>query len=129
MNPVERENLEVGQLYYIESLTHDDDDNENLIRNPNFEKMAGTFKGTNLVNTWVVPWYQVIFDWFPVSKLKDIKNINNLGNIIENTVRLNMLWRFYKVEKYKIQTDMECRAVNLVLQKIIVKDQWFHYYW
>jgi hypothetical protein len=126
MNPIDRENLEIGKIYYIECITYDD--HNNVVPNNIAVKMAGIFKGFNLIDVWYTPpWKEAIFDWFNVAKLKYIKNINDVYNIKTFTVNLNYRWRFFEVKKYKMQSDMESRAVNLYLQSII-NDKWFHYY-
>lgn len=126
MNPIDRENLEIGKIYYIECITYDH--NNNVVPNNIAVKMAGIFKGFNLIDVWYTPpWKEAIFDWFNVSKLKYIKNVNDVYNIKTFTVNLNYQWRFFEVKKYKMQSDMESRAVNLYLQSII-NDKWFHYY-
>ena len=126
MNPIDRENLEIGKIYYIECITYDH--HNNVVPNNIAVKMAGIFKGFNLIDLWYSqPWKETIFDWFNVAKLKYIKNINDVYNIKTFTVNLNYRWRFFEVKKYKMQSDMESRAVNLYLQSII-NDKWFHYY-
>ena len=109
MNPVLRENLEMGKLYYIEYLDQD-----------NKMKMIGIFRGLILVHGPTGPWKQAEFDWYPVSQM-------HVKDPQLYTVRLNFYWRFYKVDKFKIQCDMESRAINLYLQQHVVFDPWFNY--
>ena len=127
MNPVNRENLEIGKIYYIESLTTDC--HNNIIINKNAIKMAGIFKGLKLCNNWhsIPPWNEAIFDWFSAKFINSYKNIDELYKLNNFTVSLNYQWRFYEVKKYRIQSDMEERVVNLYLKRI-TKDKWFHYY-
>jgi hypothetical protein len=71
MNPIDREKLEIGKIYYIECITRDE--NNNIIPNKIAVKMAGIFKGFNLIYLWYSqPWKETIFDWFNVAKLKYI---------------------------------------------------------
>lgn len=109
MNPVVRENLEMGKHYYIENL-----DQGHKI------KMVGIFKALFVVHGSTGPWNEAEFDWYPVSQMQ-------FKEPQLYTVRLNFCWRFYKVEKFKIQSDMESRAVNLFLQQHVILDPWFIY--
>jgi len=118
MQQVIREKLIPGKLYYIENLTHDV--SYNLIKNTNLSIMVGIFKKLDLVSSDIVmPWNAAIFDWFDISQMKYIKEESEANKHTIREVELGYMWRFYEVKKFKIQQDMETRAVNLCLQKII----------
>ena len=118
MQPIDRENLEIGKLYYIENLTHDE--NDNIIPNPNISIMVGIFKGLKSIHPIIVnSWNAAVFDWLEISDMKHIRNESDSTAYIIQEVELNYLWRFYEVKKFKIQNDMEQRALNLCLRKII----------
>jgi hypothetical protein len=119
MQPVLREDLKIDKLYYIEALT---EDALNVrIPNKNIPIMVGVFKrlipmNVQLTEFW---WNAAEFDWFEISTFKNIKNESDANKHIIRDVQLNYMWNFYEVKKFKIQSDMEERAVNLYLQKII----------
>jgi hypothetical protein len=121
MHPVIRENLKIGSLYYIESL--EEDGSGNLVPNKKLSIMVGIFKRLKPVfgADW---WNAAVFDWFDISKMKHVNNKSDACKYIIREVELNYVWNFYEVKKIKIQCDMEERAVNLYLQKII-GDQYF----
>jgi hypothetical protein len=125
MQPVSREDLVINKMYYIETLT--EDENKNYVTNKKFSLMVGIFKGPKKIIPYVVdPWNAMVFDWFDISKMKEIKNETDSYKHIIREVELNYLWRFYEVKKFKIQNDMEMRAVNLCLKNII-GDPYFMY--
>lgn len=125
MQSIDREDLIPGKLYYIECLT--DADDHYLIPNINIPIMVGFFKGFKPVYPWgLLKWNSAVFDWFEISKMKNIKDERDAHKHIVREVELNFLWRFYEVKKFKIQRDMEERAVNLFLQRII-GDPYFYY--
>ena len=125
MQQVIHDNLIPGKLYYIENLTEDFQGNQ--IANKNVSIMVGIFKKLTLIYPGVVePWNAATFDWFDVSQMKYIKNELDANKYIIREVDLNNMWRFYEVKKFKIQNDMESRAINLCLQKI-TGDQYFSY--
>jgi hypothetical protein len=89
--------------------------------------MVGIFKSLKTISPgFVVPWNAAVFDWFDISQMKHIKDESYVRKYIIREVKLNYLWRFYEVKKFKIQRDMEERSVNLYLQKII-GDPYFQY--
>jgi hypothetical protein len=115
MEPVSREDLQSGKEYYIECLTYGADE-VTMIPNPNryrliatFEKLAATPES----------------DDFKFAFFKYFREVNRADAFIGRDVNLNLLWRFYEVKKYKIQRDMENRALNMVLRRI-VGDEYFH---
>jgi len=120
MLEIPRENLQHGKLYYItEYILDNNDPNRKLI------KMAGIFKGLKLIDPIIVqPWNAAVFDWFEVSKIKEINNECDAYKHIIFEVELNYIWKFYEVKKIKIQNDMEARAVDMFL-KNITGDQYF----
>jgi hypothetical protein len=118
MLQVAREDLIPGKLYYIECLTEADD--HYLIPNITLPIMVGFFKGFKPVYPLEgATWNSVVFDWFEISKMKYIKDERDAHKHIILQVELNFLWRFYEVKKFKIQCDMEERALNLFLKNII----------
>jgi hypothetical protein len=119
MQRVLRENLELGKLYYIEDLT--EDDNKNLVPVIRVPKMAGIFKGLIPVNVELtdISWNAASFDWFEVSNMINMTDENDAHKYVIYHVQLNYLWNFYEVKKFKIQRDMENRAINLSLRNII----------
>jgi len=115
MLEVLREELQHGKLYYItEFIVDNNDSNRKMI------KMVGIFKGLKLIDPGVVePWNAAVFDWFEVSKMKEINNECEAHKHILYEVQLNSVWKFYEVKKIKIQNDMETRAVEMFLKNII----------
>jgi hypothetical protein len=117
MQEVPRENVTPGKLYYIECLT--EDLNNNKIKNQTLSNMVGIFKSIKIIYPEIIaPWNAAVFDWFEISQMKHIKDESDVSKHIIREVELNYLWRFYEVKKFKIQRDMEQRALNLCLQKI-----------
>jgi len=113
MLEVLREKLERGKLYYITEFIVDDDSNRKLI------KMVGIFKGLKLIDpVYQEPWNAALFDWFEVSKMKEINNECEARKHILYEVELNYIWKFYEVKKIKIQNDMEARATDMFLKNI-----------
>ena len=119
MQRVLRENLEIGKLYYIEDLM--EDDNKNLVPARRLPKMAGIFKGLIPINMELtdISWNAASFDWFEVSNMKNMTHENDSHKHIIYHVQLNSSWNFYEVKKFKIQSDMENRAIILYLRNII----------
>jgi len=112
MNEVKREDLKVGKLYYIETLTYDE--NGVIIANAGVSKHVGIFieleymgHSTNM--------YNAVFERFRLFKFNTMTDIENVTKF---RVSLNRMFRFYEVKKYQTQFDMESRAVNLMLQNI-----------
>jgi hypothetical protein len=120
MLEIPRENLQHGKLYYItEYILNNNDSNRKLT------KMVGIFKGLKLIDSDIFhPWNAVVFDWFEVSKMKEINNECHAYKHIILEVELNYIWKFYEVQKFKIQNDMESRAIDLFLKKI-TRDPYF----
>jgi hypothetical protein len=118
MKLIQREELQIGKLYFIECLSHDE--NYNIVRNNYIPISVGIFQKLNLIeNSFVDLWYEAVFSWFPAKKIRDITNLSDINYIKGFTVHLNKLWNFYEVEKFKIQSDMETRTVNIMLRNII----------
>jgi hypothetical protein len=123
MQIIDRENLEIGKLYYIKCMT--EDNNHNIIPNKDVPIMIGIFKKLLPIYPFgIQPWNAAVFSWFDITKMKYITCENDANKYIIRDVELNSLWRFYEVKKFRIQKNMEYRAVNLLLQKII-GDQYF----
>ena len=120
MLEIPRENLQHGELYYItEYILDNNDSNRKLI------KMVGIFKGLKLIDPIIVQsWNAAVFDWFEVSKIKEINNECDAYKHIIFEVELNYIWKFYEVQKFKIQNNMEARATDMFL-KNITGDQYF----
>jgi hypothetical protein len=117
MLEIPREKLERGKLYYITDFSVN---NENIDSNRKPVKMVGLFKHLKLIDPVIVqPWNAAVFDWFEVSKMKKIKNEFDAYKHIILEVELNYIWKFYEVQKFKIQNDMEARAVDIFLKNII----------
>jgi len=117
MEETTRENLEIGKTYYIENLIHDY--NNKIIRNYSYPKTIGTFvKSEESEHS----------NGFKFVFFKNFKVIHNRDFSVYDgyDVHLNLFWKFYEVKKYKIQTNMEIRACNMILQKII-GDEYFQY--
>jgi hypothetical protein len=120
-----RENMIIGKLYYIESLT--EDNSGNRISNKNLPIMVGVFKGLKTMVPYVIEqWNAAVFDWFEISNVREMKNESDAFKHIIREVELNYMWKFYEVKKFRIQNDMEYRAVNLYLRRII-GDPYFTY--
>jgi hypothetical protein len=120
-----RENMIIGKLYYIESLT--EDNSGNRISNKNLPIMVGVFKGLKTMVPYVIEqWNAAVFDWFEISNVREMKNESDAFKHIIREVELNYMWKFYEVKKFRIQSDMEYRAVNLYLRRII-GDPYFTY--
>jgi hypothetical protein len=117
MQEVLRENLKIGELYYIESLT--EDLNGNIVVNHHVSKLQGIFTGfTENVSLNNYSCSDALFSEF--------RGVNE--SIFEGyDVHLNYWWKFYEFKKFKIQQDMEMRACNKILQNII-GDTYFKYY-
>lgn len=122
MKEVLRENLELGKIYYIQCLTLDND--KNLVPNEYIKIRFGIFEKFEDVTISRIGFQHAFFKWFPLSKIKNIDDVSKIYNLSGRTVHLNLLWRFYEVQKFKIQSDMEMRAVNAML-KNVVRDEYF----
>ena len=117
MQEVLRENLKIGELYYIECLT--EDENNNVIVNHGSPKLWGRFTG--LKENEVYNNYNCKDALF-----SDFRGVNE-NIFVGYDVQLNIWWKFYEVKKFKIQQNMEMRACNKILQNI-VGDENFKYY-
>ena len=117
MLEVPREKLEPGKLYYITDFSVN---NGNIDSNRKPVKMVGLFKRLKMIDSYVLhPWNAAVFDWFEVSKMKEINNECDARKHIILEVELNCIRKFYEVQKFKIQNDMEARAVDIFLKNII----------
>jgi hypothetical protein len=112
MQEVDRENLEAGKEYYIICLT--EDDNKNLVPNKAIPKLIATFEKLEATEN---------SNGFKFTFFNFFREINKLKNIGYD-VQLNLLWKFYEVKKNTIQQQMENRALNLIIQKIL-GDEYF----
>lgn len=125
MELVAREDLQIGKLYYIQGVASDDLGNR--IPYTTFPIMVGIFKGLKTIYPFVVEsWHAAKFDWFEAPKLKNIKDEREVNSHVIREVELNYMWNFYEVKRFKIQNDMEARAVNSYLREII-GDPYFTY--
>lgn len=129
MEEVDRENLIVGKLYYIQCLTTDinGSGNGDLIPNKKVSLNAGVFIKLESVLFGDSQWNSAIFDWFCAKKIINIRNLDEIKEFDKFQVQLNYMWRFYEVKKFKIQSDMEERAVNSIL-KNITGDEFIRWY-
>lgn len=114
MQEIKKENLIPGKEYYLEAFTTDD--NDNFVRHSPRYKMIAKFDKIHAPNS--ITGY--MFSYFTNFREITYKNYKNYGY----DVRLNNFWRFYEIIEDKVQTNMERRAYNMVLQKVI-KDEYF----
>ena len=112
MQEINRENLKVGKEYYIECLT--EDDNKNLVPNKKIRKSIGIFEKLDATE------HSGDFNFAFFNFFRKFDEPKNFGY----DVNLNLLWKFYEVKKNKIQDQMEIRACNLIIQKIL-GDEYF----
>jgi len=112
MEEINRENLEVGKEYYIVCLT--EDDNKNLVPNKAIPKLIATFEKLKELES---------SNGFKFTFFNFFREINKPKNIGYD-VQLNLLWKFYEVKKNRIRQQMEDRACNLIIQKIL-GDEYF----
>jgi len=110
------ENLEVRKKYYIECLTYDENNNITIYI-PSY-RSTGIYMKYRLTES---PFnHRIVY-------FKNFRRINCQNPLFEgNAVKLNKLWRFYEVQKDQIQNNMEKRAINMILQRII-GDKYFQY--
>jgi hypothetical protein len=120
MKAVPYENLEPGKIYYIQCLK--DDGDKYLVPNEYIKIRFGIFeKFEDITGSG---FQHLRFKWFSMSKIKNIDDVSKIHALDGRTVHLNLNWRFYEMQKFKIQSDMEMRAANLIL-KNIVRDEYF----
>lgn len=118
MKEVKRENLHAGKQYYLEGLTYDN--NKNMVPcNPAYKMVAIFVKAEAIYSN--AEQSNGFKHMFFTDFIKPNAPINSGYD-----VHLNLLWKFYELEKYDIQNTMEERAYNLYLQQII-GDKWFHW--
>jgi hypothetical protein len=113
MQEVKKDNLIRGKEYYIECLTTDKN-NQFITHNPPY-KMIARFDKLDIVGRES----NYLFAYFENFRKIEFKKDKNLGY----DVQLNIFWRFYEIIEDKIQSDMERRAYNMVLQEV-VKDEY-----
>jgi hypothetical protein len=120
MEEVDKENLIVGKLYYIQCLTTDinGSGNGDLIPNEKVSLSVGVFIKRESVLFGDSQWNSAIFDWFCAKKISNLRNLDEITEIDKFQVKLNNMWRFYEVKKFKIQSEMEKKAVNSILKNI-----------
>lgn len=114
MQEITKENLIHGKEYYLEAFTTDE--NDNFVRHSPRYKMIAKFDKIHAPN--IISGYK--FSYFTNFREISCKNKKNCGY----DVRLNNFWRFYEIIEDKVQSDMERRSYNIILQKI-VKDEYF----
>jgi len=116
MKEVLPENLIPGKEYYIQSMIANDDGN--LIPCKSSQKLVGTFIKRDYIEFSSM--FDLLFSYF--SNFRFIKDYESNGR----SVNLNKYWKYYEVEKYTIQQNMENRAINTLL-KNITGDQYCYY--
>jgi hypothetical protein len=114
MKEVKKEDLIHGKEYYLECLTTDKN-NEFVPHYPPY-KMIARFDKLDIVGKES----NYKFAYFENFRKIEFKKDKNVGY----NVNLNIFWRFYEIIQDKIQSDMERRAYNMVLQEV-VKDEYF----
>lgn len=115
MEEVLREKLVCGKEYYIECFTTDN--NKQVISHSPSYKMIAKFEKLKKSSIF----FDYTFACF--SNFRKIQHKNN-KNYYDRYVELNCHWKFYEISEYKVQKNMESRAYNMVLKKI-VKDEYF----
>lgn len=115
MEEVSRKKLVCGKEYYLECFTTDN--NKKFISYSPSYKMIAKFEKLRTSSIF----FHYTFACF--SNFRNIKHKNN-KNYGDRYVELNYYWKFYEINKYKVQKNMESRAYNMVLKKI-VKDEYF----
>jgi hypothetical protein len=116
MKQVLPKNLIPGKEYYIQSMIKNDDGN--LIPCLSCQKLVATFDKLDFYHNSSD--FDLLFSYF--SNFRFIKDYESEGR----PVNLNKYWKFYEVEKYEIQQNMEIRAINSLLRNI-TGDHYFHY--
>jgi len=115
MQEVQPENLVPSKEYYMECFTYDQ--NKEIIHcNPPYKMMA-MFKKLDYSNPNITNY---LFPHFINFRKIEFKNDKNHGY----DVWLNTLWKFYEIIEDKVQTNMEKRAVDIII-KDIIKDEHF----
>jgi len=109
MEEVARQNLIHGKEYYLES-------NEKHYPTP--YKMIGKFEMLKIPDMSLQNHVFACFNNFRKIKYKNDINYRN------RYVELNCHWKFYEINSYKVQKNMENRAYNMILKKV-TKDQYF----
>jgi len=110
MQQVHNEELVPGKDYYLECFTYDE--HHLLIPNNPVYKMVATFQ--KLESREPSP-DSYKFPHFTNFRKVNLKNDKNEGY----DVYLHTVWKFYEIKKDIIQTDMEKRALAIVLKNII----------
>lgn len=111
MQEVTQENLISGNEYYLECYTHDERRKMVLI-DTQYKMIARFDKLETNIFDYVMPCFSNF------RKIRD-KNKNTGYN-----VTLNNYWKYYEICKERIQTDMENRSVNQIIQNLI-RDEYF----
>ena len=110
MQEIQRENLVPGKEYYLQSF-----EPSQLPPNKPY-KMIAKFKKLKPCAGFAV----FMFTCFTNFRNIEHKNDSTYGYYVE----LNLNWRFYEIAHDKVQKNMEKRAYNMVLLKI-VNDEYF----
>jgi hypothetical protein len=123
MKEIPREQLIPGRFYFIEYLTQDNQGN--IFPNPNLTKTVGIFQELKWVfPSFTHPWQSAVFHWIRLNDPSLFQKTMNESEVHANIswcreIELNYMHRFYEITKFKIQSDMEMRAVDKVLQNKI----------
>lgn len=102
MEEIKHENLVVGKQYYCYDSNH------------------GKYNTKSIGTFWHCHKYSSFADQYSMI-FKEYRDANcEFSSKVENrTAILPPSWKYYEVKKYKIQTDMEERACNLILQHVV----------
>jgi len=118
MKLIEKENLIKDKSYYIECFKYDF--NMNLVRDDFEGKCVATFHNYSHYQGMSVEKHSFAF-FYNYRRIRD-----NINYGYGRSLNLNLHWKFYEIEKEQIQSAMESRAYNAILQKKI-GDKYFYY--
>lgn len=115
MKEVIMENLIKGKEYWMECFTNNDE-RQFVSHKPPY-KMIATFDKCFITE-----------NNFKVARFTNFRKIKFKSDKDNGyTVTLdNYYWKYYETVKNKVQDDMESRACNMILQKVI-KDEYYKY--
>ena len=109
MQEVKKENLVHGKEYYLQNF-----DSTHLLPNKPY-KMIAKFEKLKIS-------LYINFRFACFSNFRKIEDRNNISCI--RYVELNDNWKFYEISQNVVQKNMENRAYNIILIKII-NDEYF----
>ena len=111
MQEIPRENLVPGKEYYLQNFRR-----EHLPPHKPYKMIAKFERLTPCTG------FKDYFNWACFTNYRNIKHGPDPTYI--RHVVLDSNWKFYEITHRKVQKNMENRAYNMVLQKI-VKDEYF----